>query len=375
MARRANGNGHTYKVGTSYRTVIRKNGYVITAMASSAQESRKRAKDKLTLLPNIANAENQKDARKLKLGEFLLQWLTDEHQQTIAHSTFKRYRSLAIHHINPCIGEIELQKVSPQDIYKTLRQMKDAGQGVRSMQQARALLSIALAAAEDKGFIGSNPVAKVKNPSGSQTTFTPLLIEEVRRLLYTFNGTFMSARLHIALLCGLRQGEALGLRWQDIDFHKGLIHLQLQIQMIERKATFTNLKTSRSARTIALTEETVQALKAHRELVQRLREQSGVIWDEWDLVFPKANGSPRSATVDSDAWHRCLSLCGIPKRRLHDARHTAATLMYSQGIGIETISRTLGHSSSAITSRLYVHSSEEPLRKAAELMSIALNQE
>ena len=86
--------------------------------------------------------------------------------------------------------------------------MKDAGQGVRSMQQARALLSIALAAAEDKGFIGSNPVKKVKNPSGSQSTFTPLTIEEVRRLLETFSGTYMSARLHIALICGLRQGES-----------------------------------------------------------------------------------------------------------------------------------------------------------------------
>jgi integrase len=369
MARRANGNGHTYKVGNSYRTVIRKNGYVITAMASNAQESRKRAREKLSLLPNLGNSEHQGEARKLKLGAFLSQWLTDEHQQTIAHSTFKRYRSLSINHINPCIGDLELQKVTPQHIYKVLRVMKDSGQGVRSMQQARALLSIALAAAEDKGFIGSNPVNKVKNPSGGKTSFTPLTIEEVKRLLKTFSGTYMSARLHIAIICGLRQGEALGLRWQDVDFTNGLLHLRTQIQMIERKATFTSLKTSRSARTVALTEETLIALKVHKELVQKLRESNSSTWQEWDLVFPRAIGAPRSATVDSDEWHRCLSLCGIPRRRLHDARHTAATLMYSQGIGIETISRALGHSSSAITSRLYVHSAAEPLRLAAEKMN------
>jgi integrase len=373
MARKTNGNGHTYKVGNSYRTVIRKNGYVITAMASNPQESRKRAKEKLLHLPNLGNSENQSDARKLKLGAFLLQWLTDEHQQAIAHSTFKRYRSLTIHHINPCIGEIELQKVTSQQIYKVLRTMKDAGQGVRSMQQARALLSIALTSAEDKGFIGSNPVKKVKNPSGGKASFTPLVIEEVRRLLNTFSGTFMSARLHIALICGLRQGEALGLRWQDVDFTNGLLHLQTQIQMIERKATFTGLKSSRSTRTVALTEETLTALKDHKELVQKLRENNSDTWQEWDLVFPRTMGAPRSATTDYDEWHRCLSLCGIPRRRLHDARHTAATLMYSQGVGIETISRALGHSSSAITSRLYVHSAEEPLRKAAKLMSEALN--
>lgn len=372
MARRANGNGHTYKVGNSYRTVIRKNGYVITAMASNPQESRKRAKEKLAAQPNLGNSENQSEARKLKLGAFLIQWLTDEHQQTIAHSTFKRYRSLTNHHINPCIGDTELQKVTPQHIYKTLRMMKDSGQGVRSLQQARALLSIALAAAEDKGLIGSNPVKKVKNPTGLQSTFTPLTIEEVRRLLSTFSGTFMAARLHIALVCGLRQGESLGLRWQDIDFENGLLRLKTQIQMVENKPTFTSLKTARSMRTIALTEEGIQALLSHKEIVLRMKEHAKEAWEEWDLVFPRVVGSPRSSTVDSDEWHRCLSLCGISRRRLHDARHTAATLMYSQGIGIETISRALGHSSSAITSRLYVHSAEEPLRDAARKMNQVL---
>ncbi len=172
MVRRTNGNGHTYKVGNSYRTVIRKNGYVITAMASNPQESRKRAKENLLHLPNLGNSENQGEARKLKLGRYLLQWLTDEHQQVIADSTFKRYRSLAINHINPCIGDVELQKVTSQQIYKVLRTMKEVGQGVRSMQQARAQLSIALASAEDKGFIGSNPVKKVKNPSEAKSSFT-----------------------------------------------------------------------------------------------------------------------------------------------------------------------------------------------------------
>lgn len=372
MARRANGNGHTYKVGNSYRTVIRKNGYVVTAMASNPQESRKKAKQKLTAQPNLGNSTKQNEARRLKLGTFLLDWLTDEHQQSIAHSTFKRYRSLAINHIIPSIGTIELQKVTSTHIQKTLRVMKDAGQGVRSMQQARALLSIALASAEDKGFIGSNPVKKVKNPTGVQPTFTPLTLEEVRRLLNTFSGTFMAARLHIALVCGLRQGESLGLRWQDIDFDKGLIRLKTQIQIIAKKPTFTSLKTARSMRTIALTEEGIQALLNHMEIVQRMKEHAGEAWEEWDLVFPRVVGSPRSSTVDSDEWHRCLSLCGIPRRRLHDARHTAATLMYSQGIGIETISRALGHSSSAITSRLYVHSAEEPLRDAARKMNQVL---
>ena len=369
MTRRANGNGHTYKVGNSYRTAIRKNGYTVTAMASTPQESRRKAKEKLHALTNLGSSENQSEARRVKVGNFLLQWLSDEHQHSIAHSTFKRYKSLAIHHINPCIGEIELQKATSQHIYALLKAMRESGQSVRSQQQARALLSIAFDAAEDKGFIGSNPVKKVKNPTAKSKNFTPLSIEEVRRLLETFRGTYLSARLHIALICGLRQGEALGLRWQDVDFERGFLHLQVQIQKIENKPSFTALKTSRSVRSVALTSETLAALKYQQELILQMKDGSGANWEEWDLVFPRANGMPRSAMSDSDEWHKALTLCGIPRRRLHDARHTAATLMYSQGVGIEVISRTLGHSTSAITSRLYVHNAEEPLKDAASKMS------
>jgi integrase len=88
------------------------------------------------------------------------------------------------------------------------------------------------------------------------------------------------------------------------------------------------------------------------------------------LVFTAANGLPLSSHADYNNWQRALKLCGIAPKRLHDARHTAATLMYRQGVGIETISRALGHSSSAITSRLYVHSANEPLKDAAEVMNL-----
>jgi integrase len=94
----------------------------------------------------------------------------------------------------------------------------------------------------------------------------------------------------------------------------------------------------------------------------------GIDWQENDLVFPSADGSPKQATIDFNEWKRALRLCGVKPRRLHDARHTAATLMYGQGVGIEVISRALGHSSSAITSKLYVHSAIQPLRLAAEKM-------
>jgi integrase len=374
VERKANGQGHTYKVGKSYRTVIHRDEYVVTAMAATLQESKRKAKEKLLQLPVSINSLETSINSKIKLNEFLINWLESVHQHNIANSTFKRYMSLTKHHINPVLGDYELRKVTPRLINLLLAKMRDSGQSIRSQQQARAVLSIALTEAEFQNLIAENPIRKVKNPQGKSKEISPLTLEEVKRLLSTYKLTYLSARLHIALLCGLRQGEALGLRWQDLDLELGTLKVQTQIQLVNNLPVFTRLKTDRSYRTLILTDETITALGHHKELLNGWMLKKGEEWKSLNLVFPQEDGSPRSPKTDYAEWQKALRLCGIAPKRLHDARHTAATLMYSQSVGIETISRALGHSSSAITSRLYVHSSEEPLRKAAELISVALNQ-
>ena len=366
--RKPNGHGYTYKNGNSYRTVIQHNGHTITASARTLQESRRLAKEKVLSLPLNKQGLILKQ-NKIKLGTFLNEWLESEHKNHIAYSTYIRYRSLANHHINPLIGQYFLQDITPRLIMWVLSEMKENGQGSRSLQQARALLSITLRAAEEQELIDNNPVRKVRNPQNREVSIHPLTIEEVRRLLKTYAGTFLSFRLHIALLCGLRQGEALGLRWADIDQERGIIQVRTQIQKIEGKYTFTDLKTQRSSRAVVLGHETQKVLIEHLEIISKFSSNAGALWREFDLVFPREDGTPRSPKTDYDQWQDALKLCGITPRRLHDARHTAATLMYSQGVGIETISRALGHSSSAITSRLYVHSAEEPLRDAAKALN------
>ncbi len=372
MARKANGQGHTYKVGNSYRTAIRKGNFTVTAMGPTAQESRRRAKAKLESLPNLGSKSTGISNSKLFLEVFLDSWLTKEHKHQIAHSTLKRYQSLARFHINPSIGKIELRKLTASDINQMLSSMRESGQSPRSQQQARALLSVALQDAERKEYILVNPVKKVRVPINRVKEIDPLGIEDVRRLLDTYDGSYMSARLHIALLCGLRQGEALGLRWQDINFQSGILDVRNQIQVIEGKLELTGLKTDRSRRSVALTSATLLALEKHQEIVQKMRDVCGSSWRENDFVFPYFDGSAHPATPDYNNWKRCLRLCGIKTRRLHDARHTAATLMYAQGVGIEVISRALGHSSSAITSKLYVHSAIKPQIEAANAVNAAL---
>jgi len=368
MTRKANGQGHTYKVANSYRTVIRLGDHTITAMAPSAQESRKKAKLKVESLPNIMGKRGALPRSRFALGDYLVDWLENQHKSQIAHTTYRRYRALIVHHIIPAVGEIELQKLTTADINALITVMREAGQSPRSQQQARAVLSIALRDAIANEYIKINPVKNSKSPQVKQREIQPLSIDEVRRLLQTYKGTYMSARLHVALICGLRQGEALGLRWEDIALKNGTLEIKQQLQTMNGEPKFTGLKTDRSRRTVALTKETVEALEVHQGLIKALKSGSPAGWSENNLVFPDAKGCPRSAITDYNEWKRALRLCGIKKRRLHDARHTAATLMYSQGVGIETISRALGHSSSAITSKLYVHTALEPLENAARLL-------
>ena len=374
--RKANGQGSTYKIkGTnSYRTVYRSQGRVVTATAKDRQTSRALAKAKLNQLPMSQN-NNLVRSTTLTLGEFLDRWLNIEHKQTIAHTTWRRYESLARMWIIPALGGVTLRSLDRRDIKTFLAAMANAGQSPRSRQQARALLCVALNAAMDLNLIGNNPAKEVPNISLNKKPITPLTSSEVKLALASVAGTFMEARLHLAMLCGLRQGEALGTRWSDIDFDKGLLTVSNQIQTINGVKTFVKLKTSSSMRTIALASGTIEVLKNHKAIVNSMKDEKGDGWEENDLVFPNASGKPLEASVDYSRWHLVLDKCGIARRSLHNARHTAGTLLYENNVGIETIRRILGHSSVLITSNTYVHNAEKPLREAATTIDSFLSDE
>jgi len=362
--RKANYQGHTYKVGNSWRTVIRVQGVTISANASTQQESRKRAKEKLADSPDLKLTGHSIDV-KITIGDFISNWLSEEHAHVIAPSTLVRYRGLAEHHINPVIGKEYLRQVNKKHVLDVLLLMATRHQSPRSQQQARALLSVAFGSAVDKGYLSHNPVKLTKNVALDRKPISPLTQQEVKKLLEKTKGDFQHARLHIALKYGLRQGEAIGLRWGDINLDDNTIRIHSQIQKIDGKRVFTTLKTESSHRTIMIGPVTSAALLEHRTIVDEMKVKSGSNWDEMDLVFPNKHGGPIQSKWDYQRWLNGLAACGIARRSLHNARHTAGTLLYSSGVDIETIRRILGHSSIALTSRTYVHTAEAPLRKAA----------
>jgi integrase len=178
----------------------------------------------------------------------------------------------------------------------------------------------------------------------------------------------MQARVRMAVLYAMRQGEALGLQWKDVDFNKKTVFIWQQVQKINGVYEFVKLKSEDSARTLEIDDETLAALKAHKVQQNMDRLAMGDKWKDHDLVFSSPQGKPIDCKTDYRQWHRSLAAAGLPKKRLHDARHTAATLLFDQGLDIEVIRRFMGHSSVLLTSKTYVHHSSRQLRGAADLI-------
>ena len=367
-SRRRNGDGNTYRHKNGWRTVISHKGHTVTAMGRSEQESRRLAKEKIKALP-IYDGSLVPAAAKLTTGEFLTNWITKKHKTSIAATTYRRYASLINIHIIPALGTIKLQAVTKNHVNALMLQMREKGQSARSQQQARAVLSAAFESAMEDDLVASNPVVKSRTITLDTAQIHPFTLVEVQTLLAKTTGVQMQARVRMATLYAMRQGEALGLQWKDVDFTKKTVFIWQQIQKIEGAYEFVKLKSDDSIRTLEIDDETLAALKAHKIQQNLDRLAMGDKWVDHDLVFTTTNGKPIDCKTDYRQWHRALAIAGLPIKRLHDARHTAATLLFDQGIDIEVIRRFMGHSSVLLTSKTYVHHSARQLKGVADVIS------
>jgi integrase len=372
-SRRRNGDGNTYRHKNGWRTVISHKGHTVTAMGRSEQESRRLAKEKIKALP-IYDGSLVPAAAKLTTGEYLTNWISKKHKTSIAATTYRRYASLINVHIIPALGTIKLQAVTKNHVNALMLQMREKGQSARSQQQARAVLSAAFESAIEDDLVASNPVVKSRTVTLDTAQIHPFSLAEVQTLLAKTTGVQMQTRVRIAVLYALRQGEALGLQWKDVDFTKKTVFIWQQIQKIERTYQFVKLKSEDSIRTLEIDDETLAALKAHKIQQNVNRLAVGDRWEDHDLVFTTSTGKPIDCKTDYRQWHRALANAGLPIKRLHDARHTAATLLFDQGLDIEVIRRFMGHSSVLLTSKTYVHHSARQLRAAASTITEMLRE-
>jgi integrase len=235
------------------------------------------------------------------------------------------------------------------------------------------VLSRALKVARQRGRVARNVTALVDAPTPQREEVQPLTATDARRLLTAARGLDNAARWSVALSLGLRQGEALGLLWEDVDLDAGTVTVRRALQRQKGAGlVLVEPKSRAGRRTILLPAPLLAALKAHRtwQLGQRLAAAN--VWEDGGFVFCQPNGRPIDPRADWRAWKALLVQAGVRDARLHDARHTAATMLLQQGVPARVAMQILGHSQISLTVGTYSHVVPELAQDAAERMGEAL---
>ncbi|HEY5353383.1 MAG TPA: site-specific integrase [Streptosporangiaceae bacterium] len=225
-------------------------------------------------------------------------------------------------------------------------------------------------------LIAINPATLVDAPQATQYEITPLSAKEARRLIQAASGDRMAARWLVGLALGLRQDEALGLRWDDIDLAARVLRVRRALQRQRGGGlVFMLPKTARSKRTVPLPAQLVRALEEHKEQQEKERIAAGSLWRGSPCVFTTPIGTPVDPRNDYREFKKLLGKAGLPPVRLHDLRHTAASLLIAQGVPARVVMEILGHSQIALTMNTCSHVAPEVSREAADRMAQVLWQD
>jgi integrase len=313
-------------------------------------------------------------ADNLKLGEYLDRWLADSVRDTVRPSTFERYEQMVRLDIRPVLGRVKLKNLTAAHVRALYRQKLDAGLSPRSVQYIHVTLHKALKQAIADGLIPRNATEAVKPPQVRREEMRPLTAEQVRVLFEAAKGDRLEALYVLAVTTGLRQGELLGLKWDDIDLEVGTLQVRRALTAAKGGPVLSAPKTKGSRRTVRLTQTAMEALRSH--LGRQLEEidRVGDTRREDGLIFTSESGSPLSRQhVTAHRFKPLLRRAGLPEIRFHDLRHTCATLLLSKNVNPKVVSEMLGHASIAITLDTYSHVLPTMQEGAASAMEDALS--
>jgi integrase len=306
----------------------------------------------------------------ITLGAYLDRWLVDgltDHKAT----TRENYSTMVRKHIAPAIGSVRLDKLSPLDV----QSMVKAKRATHSASTVRLIFSVlhrALEQAVEWELMARNPATKVKRPRSGEPHDRFLSPAKATQLLTTARGTRLCALVAVALAIGLRRGEALALRWSDVDLDGGSVTVRRTLSRVGEGLAFTTPKSGKS-RTVPLPAPSLRILQEHRQALIAERLALGPAWTDLDLVFPSRLGTAAEPRNILREFHALVARAGLPAARFHTLRHSCGALLVAQGVHLQVIAEILGHSDIRVTSAVYAHVGERLQRDAAERMATALD--
>ncbi len=307
------------------------------------------------------------------VGLYLAGWL-DATRHQLKPGSWRRYEEITRRHIVPTLGKLPLTKVGPQDVQRLYAVKLDEGLSTTTVHYIHRTLRRALAEAERQGAVARNVARLVTPPRPRREEIHVLDSEQVRRLLDEAEGHPLEAFFTLAIHTGMRVGELLALRWKDVSLDRASLSVQATLQRTrDGSVTFASPKSAKSRRQIALSPTAVAALRRHRARQLEERLAAGGTWQNSDIVFTDLVGRPLNGIhVLRYQFAPLLKRAGLPPMRLHDLRHTCATLLLGRSINPKIVSEMLGHSTVAITLDLYSHVLPTMQQSAASALEAAV---
>ena len=325
------------------------------------------------LVASVSSGSHVEPSR-VTVGTYLQQWL--DGKVRLRPTSRESYRLYIERYFVPHLGHLELRQLKTIDIERMYAQVRlGSGKGVKRKQpvsastitRLHAVLRAALNTAVKRKLLAHNPALGVELEPAQRPAVTPYEVEELGRLLDEAGRHRLGPLLELMALTGLRRGEAVGLRWQDVDLERGRLTVRQQIVRSRGRLVVGPPKTRNSEdRRVDLDQGTIGALLAHRLQQLEERRRSGLAEPSHDLVFTDELGAGYSPDYVSRQFKWIAARAGLPVKRLHDLRHGSASLQQAAGVALAVVSKRLGHSTVALTADTYSHLLEGVGRDAAE---------
>ncbi len=293
---------------------------------------------------------------KTTVAEYLQRWLVDYGKPNLSPRSYERYESIVRVHLLPSLGNISLVQLRPEYIQRHYNNMLKAGLSARTIRYHHVVLHKALQTAIKWGLLVRNVADGVDVPHAHSKEIQTWQEHELSQFLNAARDTAYYALFYTALFTGMRRSELLALRWQDIDLILGQISVCRGLHHLKDGSyIFTQLKSVKSYRTIALSPSAIITLQEHWEKQVSQAAMLGLSISSDSLVFSTFDGKPLRPNTISRAWHNLAAKAGVRVIRFHDARHTHASIMLKQGIHPKIVQERLGHSTISITLDTYSH--------------------
>ncbi|MFW6776051.1 tyrosine-type recombinase/integrase [Nocardioides sp. CPCC 205120] len=333
----------------------------------------------------LADAGTLAAGPSLTVAKWMEHYLEEIAARKVRPSTLRGYRTSVTQYIVPLLGHHRLDKLRPEHVETAWHELVEVGAPLASdkdrkplspatANQAHRILSRALKIANRRGLVSRNVATLIDAPQPAPAEVEPYTLEEAKKILEAARELRLGSRWSAAFALGWRQGEALGITWADLNLDEGRYRVHRALSRVTGKGLVLGPVKSRAGdRDGALPEELIAQFKARRAQQRRERLAAGDKWvgNEWDLVFTTPLGLPIDPRADWQEWKDLIAAAGVRDARVHDARHTAATLLLAQGVDPRTLMDIFGWSQRAMVDR-YTHVLEDMRRDAAMKMGSAL---